>query len=66
MKLSSDELLSKCLHAKTQNNNESLNGNIWKRCPTDIYVGRTTPTMGVAAAVISFNDGVCGISNIMK
>ena len=66
MKLSSDELLSKCLHGKTQNNNESLNGIIWKRCPKDIYVGRTTLAMGVASAVISFNDGACGILNIMK
>ena len=24
--MSSDELLTKCLHGKTQNNNESLNG----------------------------------------
>ena len=26
MNLSSEELLTKCLHGKTQNNNESLNG----------------------------------------
>ena len=31
--LSSDELLSKCLHGRTQNANESLNQVIWKRCP---------------------------------
>ena len=47
MNLSSDELLSKCLHGKTQNTNESLNGVIWKRCPKDMYVGRTTLGMGV-------------------
>ena len=29
-----------------------------------IYVGRTTLT--IACAVISFNDGACGILNIMK
>ena len=66
MKLSSDELLSKCLHGKTQNNNESLHGIIWKRCPKDIYVGRTTLTMGVVSAVISFNDGACDILYITK
>ena len=59
MKLSSDELLSKCFQGKTHNN-ESLNGIIWKSCPTDIYVGRRTLTMGVASAVISFKDGACG------
>ena len=60
MKLSSDELLSKCLRGKTRNNNESLII-IWKRCPKDICVGRTTLTMGATFAVISFNDGACGI-----
>ena len=32
MELSKDELLRKCLHGSTQNNNESINGVIWKRC----------------------------------
>ena len=31
MDLSKDELLQKCLHGSTQNNNESINGVIWKR-----------------------------------
>ena len=39
MDLSNDELLKKCLHGKTQNNNESINNVIWKRCPKYIYVG---------------------------
>ena len=34
--LSSHELSSKCLHGKTQNNNEALNAFIWKRLPKDI------------------------------
>ncbi|XP_065676012.1 uncharacterized protein LOC136092192 [Hydra vulgaris] len=32
--LSNQDLLKKCLHGQTQNN-ESLNGVIWKRCPKD-------------------------------
>ena len=36
--LSNQDLLKKCLHGQTQNNNESLNSVIWKRCPKDIYV----------------------------
>ena len=31
--LNSDILLSKCLHGKTQNQNESFNGMIWERLP---------------------------------
>ena len=49
--LSDDNLLQKCLHGKTQNNNESLNGLLWKRCPKDVFVGRVTLELGVASAV---------------
>ena len=31
--LSKEELLSRCLHGKTQNNNESFNGTAWDRLP---------------------------------
>ena len=31
--LSKDELLAKCLHGETQNNDESLNNMIWAKCP---------------------------------
>ena len=58
--LSDDSLLSKCLHGKTQNNNESINQVIWKRCPKDVFVGRLTLEIGVASAVIGFNDGATG------
>ena len=64
--LSSDELLSKCIHGRTQNVNESLNQLIWKRCPKDVYVERFTLEIGVASAVISFNDGLCGIGMVLK
>ena len=62
MQLSDDELLKKCLHGKIQNTNESLNGVIWKKCPKDVYVGRTTLEMGVHSAIISSN---CGASSIL-
>jgi len=62
--LSDDNLLSKCLHGKTQNNNEGINGVIWKRCPKDVFVGRSTLEIGVASAVIGFNDGAEGMLSI--
>ena len=37
VQLSSDELLSKCLDGKTQNQNESINGTIWNRIPKNIF-----------------------------
>ena len=47
--------MAKCLHGKTQNNNESLNGVIW-RCPKDTFVGRGVLETAVSSAVISFNS----------
>ena len=40
-----------------QNNNESINGVIWKRCPKDTFLGRNVIEMSVSSAVISFNSG---------
>ena len=56
--LGSDILLEKYLHGKTQNPNESLNQLIWKRCPKDIFVERTALCVGVASAVLYFNNGL--------
>ena len=55
--LGETSLLEKCLHGKTQNPNEALNQIIWKRCPKDVFVERTTLAVGVCSAVLSFNDG---------
>ena len=66
MEFSANAFLEKCLHEKSQNNNESLNGVIWKKFPKDVYVGRTTLEMGIDSAVINFNDGASSILNVMK
>ena len=41
--LTKPEVLSKCLHGKTQNANESLNGMIWKR-GDDIHIEKEGPS----------------------
>ena len=63
MELSANALLEKCLHGKTENNNESLNGVIWKKFPKDVYVSLE---MRIDSAVINFNDGASSILNVMK
>ena len=64
--LSDEELLKKFLHGKTQNNNESLNEVIWKKCPKDVFVGRVTLEIGVASAVLNFNDGSSRVLNVLN
>ena len=63
--LSKPELLQRCLHGKTQNN-ECLNGVIWKRLPKDTFVGRTMLEIGTCSAIINFNDGAVGFLNLMR
>ncbi|GFY15733.1 uncharacterized protein TNCV_1283781 [Trichonephila clavipes] len=38
LELCTKELLTKCLHGKTQNSNECLNGVIWQRVPMEVFV----------------------------
>ena len=36
-RLSSDELLKRCLKGVTQNQNEALNSILWKKCPKSVF-----------------------------
>ena len=64
--LSDRNLLQKCLHGKTKKHNKSLNGLFWQLCPKDVFVGRVTLELGVASAVITFNDGFSGILEVFN
>ena len=63
--LRSDDLLSKCLHGKTQNANEALNNIIWQKCPKNVFVHRDMLEVGLNSAVVEFNDGPCGIHKVL-
>ena len=62
LRLSSNELLSKCLDGKTQNQNESINGMIWNSIPKNIFVGFDVLEFGVYDAVAHFNIGAEAVS----
>ena len=65
-RLSSDKLLLKCLHGKTQNRNESFNRTIWDRVPKSSYVGKDTFELGVYDAAASFNMGATASLEMLK
>ena len=65
LRLSGNALLEKCLHGRTQNDNKAFNAFVWKRAPKDVFVGKNVLDIGVASAVVAFNDGAAGIINIM-
>ena len=52
-----------CHHSKKQ---ESLIGLISERCSNNLFVGRVTLELGVASAVIAFNDGSSGIIEVFN
>ena len=64
--LSKDDLLSKCLHGKTQNANESFNYILWNKCPKTVFVGRAVLELGISSAVIAFNEGAKGLSRVLE
>lgn len=64
--LCSRELLSKCLHGKTQNANESFNGIIWQRVPKDVFVCLKVLKLGAYDAVIQFNEGFKGSLTVLS
>ena len=64
MELSADSLLEKCLHGKTQNQNESFNSMVWHRVPKDVRVNASTFEFGVYDAVAHFNLGNMATLNI--
>lgn len=64
--LTNKDLLSRCLHGRTQNPNESFNATIWQRLPKTVFVGLDALRLGVADAVISFNEGAVGKANVLK
>ena len=57
LRLSSEDLLKRCVRNKTQNPNESLHNLIWRLCPKTTFVGRRTLETAVALAVCQFSMG---------
>ena len=55
VELSEGTLLEKCLHGKTQNQNESFHGMIWQRVPKDVRVNAAAFEMGVYGTLSHIN-----------
>ena len=64
--LCDDELLGRCLDGTTQNSNEAVNQIVWKKCPKDTFISRIVLEIGVASAVINFNDGMSGFEKLFS
>ena len=60
------ENLSKCLHGRTQNRNESFNGMISNRVPKANHVCIDILGLGIDDAIAHFNDGAITSLEILK
>lgn len=56
-RLASDDILIKCVSAKTQNANECLHSMIWSKCPKEVFVSKKRLELSVLSAVQDFNVG---------
>lgn len=63
--LSKDSLLNRCLLGLTQNQNESINGVLWKFCPKITFVGRSKLELGVYQTIGKFNSGASFVSDLL-
>lgn len=64
-RMTDDTLLARIQHGRTQNANESLNGQIWAKCPKTIHVGLGRVQAAVASAVSQYNQGYSHLSQVL-
>ena len=64
--LSDRNLLTRCLHGGTQNQNEAINALIWQRATKETHSGLNTVELAVFLAVSHFNDGAVSISLVLQ
>ena len=66
-RLSQDQLLNRCSRGLTQNQNESLNGQLWtNQCPKTKYCGVKRVTIAVFEAVSVFKKGTACKALLMQ
>lgn len=64
--LTTDELLSRCVGANTQNNNESYNSVVWRIAPKHIFSGKNIVELAANCALCRYNEGSMPLLKIME
>lgn len=65
-RMSDQSLLTRMVHGCTQNTNECLNSQIWRRCPKTVFMGKRRMDGAVANAVGVFNEGATELVQLMN
>lgn len=64
-RLSEESLLTRCLQGLTQNQNESVNAQLWSKCSRTTFVGVRRVRIAVCETVTVFNTGAANKAVIM-
>ena len=64
-RLSTDDLLRRCVGGLTQNQNEAFNRTIWKRCPKETRSCARNVERALSSAVLQWNTGAEGRQKLM-
>ena len=64
--LSNEDLLKRCLHGGTQNQNEAINALIWQRATKETHSGLAVVELATFLAVSYFNDGAISINLVLE
>lgn len=56
-RLSTDDLLTRCLAGRTQNANEALHNVIWSKCSKRVYTSKIKLELGLFEAISFYNTG---------
>lgn len=64
--LSEENLLSKCMHGGTQNQNETINGMIWQHATKETHSSLSTVETATFLAVSNFNDGSKSLISVLR
>lgn len=56
-RLSTDDLLTRCLPGRTQNANEALHNVIWSKCSKRVYASKVKLELGLFEAISLYNTG---------
>ena len=65
-RLTNEDILQRCLKGFTQNQNESLNGTVWNRCPKTRFCGQQRVQVAVCEAVCQFNAGSGSVIELLS
>ena len=65
-RLSDEALLKRCIAGLTQNQNESFNATLWKRCPKEKYFGTSAVRRALALAILFWNAGHQGLYSVFN